>query len=363
MSSTIYNNPKLVFEQVIPKGRVAWRSPSNIALVKYWGKKEVQIPCNPSISFTLSKSYTETVVEYKPAVDGKPTVSFFLEGELNQAFGNKIAAYLESIDPIFPFLKQLEFKIQSSNTFPHSAGIASSASGMSALALCLCSIEQKYFGTLESEDEFLKKASYLARLGSGSACRSLYGGLVSWGKTSAMPDTSDLWGTQQIEGVHADFLTFNDSILIVDAAQKKVSSRIGHGLMNTNPFSENRFKQAQENLQLLQHALKAGDMDEFIRITESEALTLHAMMMTSNPYYLLMRPNTLEIIERIFEFRNRTGVPVCFTLDAGPNIHLLYPDKVRDQVKQFIDEELKTFLYESRLIEDCVGQGPIKLNP
>ena len=356
----MYNNPNLVFES-IPQGKVSWRSPSNIALVKYWGKKAVQIPLNPSISFTLRKSYTETVVEYSPAAEGESTVQFFLEGESNQQFGEKIHAYFKGLDTVFPFLKQLKFTIRSSNTFPHSAGIASSASGMSALALCLCSIEQNHFGGLDSNEAFFQKASYLARLGSGSACRSLYGGLVSWGKVDGREETSDLWGTQQTKNIHPDFLTFNDSILIVDAAQKKVSSRIGHGLMNSNPFSTERFKQAQSNMLRLMEVLKAGDMDEFINITESEALTLHAMMMTSNPYYLLMKPNTLNIIERIFDFRESTGTPLCFTLDAGPNIHLLYPEKVSGEVKVFINDELKPFLHQSRIIEDGVGAGPEKL--
>ena len=330
--------------------------------MKYWGKKEVQIPLNPSISFTLSQSYTETIVEYSsPAAVEKPGVQFFLEGEINEQFGEKIHAYFKGLDGVFPFLKQLKFTIRSSNTFPHSAGIASSASGMSALALCLCSIEQKHFGTLDTEDDFYQKASYLARLGSGSACRSLYGGLVSWGKVEGRPETSDLWGTQQIKEVHPDFLTFNDSILIVDAARKKVSSRIGHGLMNSNPFSVVRFKQAQTNMLRLMEVLKTGDMDEFIRITESEALTLHAMMMTSNPCYLLMKPNTLNLIDRIFNFRKNTGTPVCFTLDAGPNIHLLYPEKVKADVETFIDNELKPFLFQSRIIADRVGEGPEKL--
>ena len=357
----MYNNPKLIFEQSVPQGKVSWRSPSNIALVKYWGKKPVQIPLNPSISFTLSESNTETTVEYSPAVNGEMSVQFLLEGKPNEQFAEKIQAYFKGLDAVFPFLKQLKFTIRSSNTFPHSAGIASSASGMSALALCLCSIEQEHFGGLDSEAAFFQKASYLARLGSGSACRSLYGGLVSWGKVDGREETSDLWGTQQVKEVHPDFLTFKDSILIVDAAQKKVSSRVGHGLMNSNPFSSARFEQAQTNIMRLMEALKAGDMDAFINITESEALTLHAMMMTSNPYYLLMKPNTLNIIERIFDFRKSSGIPVCFTLDAGPNIHLLYPDKVIAEVNAFIDGELKPFLHQGRVIADRVGEGPEKL--
>jgi diphosphomevalonate decarboxylase len=357
----MYKNPNLLFNQSVPQGKVNWRSPSNIALIKYWGKKAVQIPLNPSISFTLSESFTETTVEYSPLKAGEADVQFFLEEEFNASFGEKISTYFQSLDSIFPFLKQLKFTIRSSNTFPHSAGIASSASGMSALALCLCSIEQEHFGGLESKEDFFQKASYLARLGSGSACRSLYGGLVSWGKVEDREETSYLWGTQQNNDVHPDFLSFNDSILIVDAAQKKVSSRIGHGLMNNNPFSAARFEQAQANILRLMEVLKAGDMDAFINITESEALTLHAMMMTSNPYYLLMKPNTLNIIERIFDFRKSTGTPVCFTLDAGPNIHLLYPENVSTEVNAFIDSELKPFLHQGRVIADRVGAGPEKL--
>jgi len=362
VSTTIYNNPDLIFSSKIPEGMVGWQSPSNIALVKYWGKKEVQIPCNPSISFTLSKSVTNTVVEYKPSHADQCDVRFFLEEKENVKFAEKIKSWLDSIEPVFPFIKQLSFTIHSGNTFPHSAGIASSASGMSALALCLCSIEKAHFGFEGNDEEFFRKASYIARLGSGSAARSLFGKLVSWGKITGDATSSDLWGTQQVKNIHPDFLSFHDSIIIVDAAQKKVSSRVGHGLMNSNPFAHERFKQAQSNIVKLTDAMKNGDMETFINITESEALTLHAMMMTSNPYYLLLKPNTLQIIERVFEYRANTGIPVAFTLDAGPNIHLLYPDKVQSEVKAFIDAELKQFAYNEMIIEDHVGEGPVKLS-
>jgi diphosphomevalonate decarboxylase len=360
VSITTYNNSALTFNGKIPEGKVAWQSPSNIALVKYWGKKEVQIPCNPSISFTLKESYTETVVEYKPTSD-KSKVQFSLDGKINDQFGDKISNYFNSIEPVFPFIKQLDFTIHSKNTFPHSAGIASSASGMSALALCLCSIEKENFNTFDTENSFFQKASFLARLGSGSAARSLYSGMVSWGTIEGNKETSNLWGTAQNKNIHPDFLTFHDSILIVDAGQKKVSSRIGHGLMNNNPYAETRFKQAQSNIKELLVALKTGNMEKFINITESEALTLHAMMMTSNPYYLLMKPNTLQIIERVFDYRKSTGIPIAFTLDAGPNIHLLYPAKVRSEVSSFIQAELKQFTHQSMIIEDKVGNGPVKL--
>lgn len=363
ISNLNYANPDLRFGSNVPSGTVGWESPSNIALVKYWGKKDIQIPCNPSISFTLRSSLTSTTVAYEPSSKGEVSLEFYLDNERNEKFETKIAAFLRNMQPLFPFIGQLAFKIHSHNTFPHSAGIASSASGMSALALCLCSIEKDHFGTPGQEADFLQKASYVARLGSGSACRSTYGGLVSWGVVEGRPETSDESGTQLNEAeIHPDFLSYRDSILIVDAAQKKVSSRVGHDLMNTNPFSEQRFQQANRNIVALFEAIKTGDQDRFIKITESEALTLHAMMMTSDPYFLLMRPNTLTIIEKIFDYRQQTGHPVCFTLDAGPNIHLLYPQKVENDVKAFIKDELVQYLHDSCMIDDSVGNGPNRIH-
>ncbi len=355
-----YINPNLIFKE-IPRGRVGWKSPSNIALVKYWGKTGGQIPANPSLSFTLSKSLTETTIEFSPALGNEFAVEFLFEGISNEKFAEKTSIFFNKIVDVFPFINQLDFKIHSKNTFPHSAGIASSASGMSAIALCLCEIERKYFDQFSSEEKFFKKASYVARLGSGSACRSVYGRLVSWGKIEGVESSSDLFGSKLPENVHPIFNSFHDSILIVDSGQKKVSSTIGHGLMNTNPFSDKRFEQAKNNITSLLEVIKTGDLEEFVKIVESEALTLHSMMMTSNPYFLLMKPNTISIIEKVWEFRKETEIQTCFTLDAGPNIHLLYPDKNKNEVRSFIESELMLFTVNNTVIHDIVGNGPEKL--
>jgi len=355
-----YENKELVFEN-IPAGKVCWQSPSNIALVKYWGKIRRQIPANPSVSYTLSESLTETIVEFSPVKEDIFNVEFLFEDKVNDAFAAKTTTFFDGIFEIFPFIKQLDFRISSKNTFPHSAGIASSASGMSAIALCLCEIERKYFDSFQSEEEFLQKASYVARLGSGSACRSVYGGLVSWGEIERKEGTSNLFGSKLKDNVHPVFKNFHDSILIVDSGQKKVSSTVGHGLMKTNPFADGRFKQANRNIHSLLGFLKSGDLDGFVEVVESEALTLHSMMMTSNPYFLLMKPNTISIIEKIWEFRKETGIQACFTLDAGPNIHLLYPSENKKEVRLFIESELLQFTLENTVIQDKVGNGPVKL--
>jgi diphosphomevalonate decarboxylase len=358
MPENLYQNPGSLFKESIPRGKTTWKSPSNIALVKYWGKRDVQIPMNPSVSFTLSESATTTTVSYGPAKD-EFDLKFYFNGVRNKTFEAKTKSFFLSVTDIFPFIKQLDFVIESANSFPHSAGIASSASGMSALALALCDIEKQYFGL--PDEIFFKKASYVARLGSGSACRSVYGGTVVWGETEKIEGSSNLYGIAVNEMVHPDFFKYHDTILLVDAAEKKVSSRAGHSLMNTNPFAKKRFEQAHENIGKLMDVMKAGDKEEFIKIVESEALTLHAMMMTSMPYYILMKPGTLNIIDKVFHFREETGIPVCFTLDAGPNVHLLYPDENKSEILDFIERELKLFLSDRGMIHDHVGQGPKKI--
>ena len=132
-----------------------WHSPSNIALIKYWGKFGDQLPQNPSISFTLKNSKTITKIEYRKASGVEPTVEYFFKGHRNPAFEEKVKKYFVKISEYLPFLKNLNLVIHSRNTFPHSTGIASSASAFSALALCLCSIENELFQTLNNKDDFL----------------------------------------------------------------------------------------------------------------------------------------------------------------------------------------------------------------
>ena len=147
---------------------------------------------------------------------------------------------------------------------------------------------------------FNQKASFLARLGSGSACRSIEGELVVWGKNESIAGSSDLYGVKFEGDIHSNFQNYQDTILLVDKGEKQVSSTVGHQLMFGHPFAKERFSQAHENLAKLKTILASGDLKAFVEIVESEALTLHAMMMTSMPYFILMKPNTLEIINKIW---------------------------------------------------------------
>ena len=159
----------------------------------------------------------------------------------------------------------------------------------------------------------------------------------------------------------SNFKNYYDSILLVDKGEKTVSSSLGHGLMDNHPFAKERFKQANNHISDIVAILKNGDLKKFIAIVESEALTLHAMMMTSNPYFILMKPNTLAIIEKIRAFREEQGVPACFTLDAGPNVHLIYPYQHKKEVNNFIESKLLVNCAQNFRIDDKAGQGPEKL--
>ena len=342
------------------RGKVGWSSPSNIALVKYWGKKGKQLPQNPSVSFTLSECLSETFISFEKADNFG--FRFFFEDKENPAFGSKIEKFMIDYQAFFPFINQLSLKVESRNTFPHSSGIASSASSMSAFVMCLMEIESLLVGpSTGSRILDLCKASYFSRLASGSASRSVYPKMALWGATDCYKGSSDEYAVSLENDIHSVFKTYRDSILIVSGETKSVSSRAGHGLMEGNPYATARYAQANENIKNLLIALKSGDLDTFINITESEALQLHALMMCSRPSFILMKPNTLRIIEEVKRFRNETNIPLCFTLDAGPNVHLLYPDNEADRVEDFIKNVLATYCNDGCWIADHVGDGPKKL--
>ncbi|SDD57014.1 diphosphomevalonate decarboxylase [Pricia antarctica] len=344
-------------------GKVRWKSPSNIALVKYWGKKKNQVPANPSLSFTLDVCATDTTISYHKLDKRTTGFSFDLlfEGKLKSDFRPKIETFFNRIDSYLPFLRVYHFKIETSNSFPHSSGIASSASGMSALALCLMSMERELVSEMDTKF-FNKKASFLARLGSGSACRSIEGPLVQWGNHSTIEGSSDFYGIEYPYKIHEIFRNFQDTILLVDEGQKQISSSVGHDLMHGHPFAEQRFGQGHSHLSDFRSILADGNLDKFIKIVESEALTLHAMMMTSHPYFILMKPNTLEIINRIWSFRETSKAKVCFTLDAGANVHVLYPEQEKETVYEFIKNELLHFCKDEKHICDRTGLGSKNLS-
>ncbi len=328
--------------------------PSNIALIKYWGKYENQVPANPSISYTLNHCRTNTTMEFLAGEDF--SVQTFLAGNEEQKFAEKIAQYFRNIEQYLPWILKGRYIIKTENTFPHSSGIASSASGFGAIAKCLMNLDEVFGAKSQEPRAKSKKESFLARLGSGSACRSLFEGLVVWGKLKEVEGSSDLFAVQYPnEEIHPIFKNFNDWVLLIHEGEKSVSSTVGHGLMNTNPYAERRFQEAHENFAKLKTILAAGDMEGFIKLVEHEALTLHAMMMMSDRAFILMKTGTLEAINKIWDFRRITGLPLFFTLDAGANVHLLFPNHLeKDKIENFINQELLPFTQKGGVVKDVM---------
>lgn len=396
--------------------------PSNIALIKYWGKYANQIPANPSISYTLNNCRTNTIMEF--LADKPFSVHTFLAEKEEPKFAEKIEKYFRNIEVYLPWILKGKFIIKTENTFPHSSGIASSASGFGAIAKCLMALDSRFeirdsrsvgndsetdlqvaetdlqveemdvqpseinkqaaemnmqvrrsisaeASTTTDNEQRTKnneqpttkneqKASFLARLGSGSACRSLYNGLVVWGETPEVEGSSDLFAVKYPDSeIHPIFKNFNDWVLLIHEGQKSVSSSVGHGLMNTNPYAERRFQEAHENFVPMKEILKSGDLQRFITLVEHEALTLHAMMMMSEPAFILMKTGTLEVINKIWKFREETGLPLFFTLDAGANVHLLFPDESKEQrakskeiIEEFIETELLQHTQNGGVVKD-----------
>ena len=334
----------------------SWKSPSNIALVKYWGKKEGQIPINPSLSMTLTHSYTLTRVDAFASCDREMLA---VNGEIHHPFLPKMEQFLGLLVKEIPVLGELRFRVETTNNFPHSTGIASSASGISAFALCLLGIAEWISGKKIPLKEFFNAASFISRLGSGSACRSVYGGYALWGETEFISGSSDLFAVPVTDRVHGTFKTLHDAILVISSAPKSLPSSRGHALMERHPFATARISQARDNISETLNALESGDIERLAAVAEIEALTLHALIMSSGEGTVLMEPSTIIVIKKIREARKK-GIPVFFSLDAGPNVHLFYPETAVEQVEQFIRNELASSCENGSVIYDRCGTGPVQ---
>ena len=340
----------------------SWRSPSNIALIKYWGKHGLQLPRNPSLSFTLSACHTNMILVVDLSV-GNPGIDILYDGQPKPSFEPKIKTFFSLLGDFFPWLNGSFVKIDSHNTFPHGAGIASSASAMSAIALCLMDINDQINGhTTFPGEMWWKQASEIARIGSGSASRSVFPGAAIWGAADTIDESSDRHAIPWNEHMSEVYKDFQDTILIISASEKSVSSTAGHDLMKNHAYANTRYEVARNNLSRLCEVMRHDEgLNTFINIVESEALQLHALMMCGDSPFMLMESGTVSVIKEVWRFRKATGIPVCFTLDAGPNVQLLYPSQYMSVVLAWIKNDLSPYCANGQYILDQVGSGPQKI--
>mgnify|MGYP001337884802 CR=1 FL=1 len=307
---------------------------ANIALIKYWGNKNdaLRIPENGSISFNLDSLFTQTKVSFAQEfssdqllINGKPA---------DPAALIRVETFLDIIRNLAG--KRMFAKVESENNFPIGTGIASSASSFAALSLS-ASIA---IGLDLSE----KDLSRLARRGSGSACRSIPAGYVEW-----YPGKSD--EDSYAESIApANYWNLMDLVVVVSQEHKKVGSTEGHKLACSSPFQKIRIENSPERLSVIRNAIRRKDFQALADMVEKDSNMMHAVMMTSSPSLLYWQPTTIAIMHAVQEWR-RSGIPVCYTLDAGPNVHVI---TTKDYYK-LIHEKLSELAGISQVYSSKVG--------
>jgi diphosphomevalonate decarboxylase len=308
----------------------------NIAFIKYWGNQDddLRIPANGSISMNLAPLQTTTTVSFDPDLNKDQLV-------INNKTGDETALHRVSnlLDRVRIQADIRTFaSVKSENNFPTGSGIASSASAFAALALAATTS----VGLELSE----KTLSQLARTGSGSASRSIPEGFVEW---FAGEDHSSSYANT-IAG--PDHWTLVDLVVLVSKEHKQVISSEGHRLANSSPLQTARVLDSKRRLDLCRKAILEKDFFEFAEIVEQDSSLMHSVMMTSDPPLFYWEPGTLEIIKAVRSWR-MAGLPVCSTIDAGPNVHVISPAESADEVKR----KLGSLVDVNSLLE-CIPGGP-----
>ncbi len=287
----------------------------NIAFIKYWGLKDIEkrIPANGSISMNLGCLSTRTTVDFDPSLQQD---SLILNGE--PLSGPALRRVQKFMDRIRALANQTLFAhIISENNFPAGVGVASSASGFAALALA----GSKAIGLNLSEDQL----SYLAKFGSGSACRSIPGGFVAWNVTSEDEQSFAR------SFAPADHWQLVDCIAILSTQHKDTGSEKGMQRADTSPLQSARVADSQRRFDICQQAILHKDFDALAKVTELDSNLMHAVMMTSDPPLFYWQPESLGLMKAIQSWQ-KEGLPVTYTLDAGPNVHVICLKKAMGEV-------------------------------
>lgn len=296
---------------------------SNIALIKYWGNRDqaLRLPSNPSLSMNLAGLTTTTQVEFDPSLKSDVLI---LDGrEVTGSGRDRVGRFLDRVRQKTCEVSETSqvcrwfARVESRNNFPAGAGLASSASGFAALAVAASAAA----GLQLSEAEL----SRLARLGSGSACRSVPGGFVEW--QSGVDDRSSF--AQAI--APADHWDLYDIVALIDVEHKSVGSTEGHAVADTSPLQAARVATAPDRLAQARSAVLGRDFAALADVVERDSLMMHAVMITSSPSLMYWQPATIAVMQAVVQWRTN-GLAACTTIDAGPNVHVICSAEAADEV-------------------------------
>ena len=292
------------------------KASSDIALVKYWGKKDevLRLPENGSISMILSGLDTITTVEFDEKFAKDEVI---IQGESEEGEAGRVIKHLDRIRGLSG--KNIFAKVVSQNTFPKGTGLSSSGSGFAALTIAAT----KAIGLELNE----KELSILARQGSGTACRCVCGGVVEWkdGETSEESYSETIYPS--------DYIDIRDVVVVVDEGKKLVSSTAGHATANTSPFYMVRLENIKNKIEKVRMAIKEKDFDKLGELVESEALEFHSILLTSQPSMIAWYPGTVEVMLAVQAMR-REGVKAYFTINTGFNVHVLTTPEFESEVNK-----------------------------
>ncbi len=294
---------------------------ANIAFVKYWGNQDgrLNLPSNGSISMNLGGLITRTSVIFDESLKAD---ELSLNGRQAEGVAlRRTSLFLDRVRELSGM--KLFARVESSNNFPMGAGVASSASAFAALSMAASTAA----GLSLSE----KELSRLARRGSGSACRSVPGGFVEW-QVGADDQSSFAFSIASPE-----HWGLADCIAMVSSVHKATGSNEGHALAESSPLQAARLARVQVDLAHCRQAIISRDFETLAEVVELESNLMHAVMITSRPPLIYWQPATLQIMMAVREWR-KSGVPACYTVDAGPNVHVLCPGDVADQIARRLDE-------------------------
>lgn len=329
------------------------RVPSNIAFVKYWGKRDttLQWPANDSLSMTLSAAHTITSAQI--ATGGPDRIEAggtLLSGKRL----DKARKHLDFLRAELGFAAPL--LINTKNSFPSDCGIASSASGLAALTVAAIAAwtDAGTLADLDAEGFDRRRLAALARRGSGSACRSLFGGYVAW-QAGGSP------AEQSVRVVRdAESMPLVDLIVIVSTAAKTHGSTEAHQTAWSSPLFAPRLAGLPERFARVESAIKRGDFSALGHEIETEALEMHAVMMSSTPSANYFAPQTSEITAWLRRERLRGEFEAYFTIDAGPNLHVICEPKAADYVASRIQAAFPTQSGAPlEVLRDHTGSGPV----
>lgn len=294
------------------KFKATVKAPANIAFIKYWGKtdEKTRVPQNNSISMCLSDLYSVCTIEFSSEFR-EDKIDFLNEKVVKPREIERIAGVLDRVRSLAN--KSLKARVLTKNNFPKATGIASSASGLSAVTFAGCHA----FGLRLNKVELSK----LARLASGTASRSIPDGFVEWKKGT---NESNSYAVQIFPLHHWKIA---DVVAIVTHKMKKVSSTDGHKLAATSPFYQSRLNGMEAKIKKIKRAIKKRDFPKFGQIIEGETLNMHAICLTSTPSIIYWSPATIEIMKKVQGWRENGEVESYFTIDAGPTVHCICQEK------------------------------------